>query len=285
MVIPSEKAHLVVGVRQGGRDEVRGLDDGIAPEVGVHDPRAIADGPEPAYGDEDILAPPYARRPHHRVAGQPRPIIDEPIPDATSLAVVGVEAIVAELPQAAQVWIEASRPRRLRGRRLEDGEDRRPPVLGAPAGRAARMSVRTDPVLMHHGGVALDARSVGDLLRGKGDAQGAASVIRPYRGGIDQGQPVTTIRHDVAHGPSPVVDLKIDPRTRDAIRDKTVAHNEVVTRDVTPDPTVQALVSKAVTEAAPIANKAVGTITSDIVATEQPSGESVKTLHAGWPDF
>jgi 5'-nucleotidase len=37
---------------------------------------------------------------------------------------------------------------------------------------------------------------------------------------------------------------------------------------------VQALVSKAVTEAAPIANKAVGTITSDIVAAELPSGES-----------
>jgi hypothetical protein len=82
MVIPSEKAHLVVGIRQGGRDEVRGLDDGIAPEVGVHDPRAVADGPEPAYGDEDILAPPHARRPHHRVAGQPRPIIVELIPDA-----------------------------------------------------------------------------------------------------------------------------------------------------------------------------------------------------------
>jgi len=71
-----------------------------------------------------------------------------------------------------------------------------------------------------------------------------------------------------------VVDLKIDPKTRDAIRSKTVSHNEVVTRDVTPDPTVQALVSKAVTEAAPIANKAVGTITADIVAAQQPSGES-----------
>ncbi|WP_043730618.1 bifunctional metallophosphatase/5'-nucleotidase [Kutzneria sp. 744] len=71
-----------------------------------------------------------------------------------------------------------------------------------------------------------------------------------------------------------VVDLKIDPRTKDAIRSKTVAHNDVVTRDVTPDPTVQALVSKAVTQAAPIANKAVGTITSDIVAAQQASGES-----------
>jgi 5'-nucleotidase len=71
-----------------------------------------------------------------------------------------------------------------------------------------------------------------------------------------------------------VADLKIDPRTRDVIRSKTVAHNEIVTRDGTPDPAVQALVSKAVTEAAPIANKAVGSITADVVAAEQPSGES-----------
>lgn len=71
-----------------------------------------------------------------------------------------------------------------------------------------------------------------------------------------------------------VVDLKIDPRTRDVIRSQTVAHNEIVTRDVTPDPAAQALVSKAVTLAAPIANKAVGTIKSDIVAAQATSGES-----------
>ncbi|GHF57142.1 5'-nucleotidase [Amycolatopsis bartoniae] len=71
-----------------------------------------------------------------------------------------------------------------------------------------------------------------------------------------------------------VVDLKIDTRTRDVVRSATKAHNEVVTRDVTPDPAVQKLVDKAVTESAPIANKQVGTITADLKAAGAASGES-----------
>jgi hypothetical protein len=69
--------------------------------------------------------------------------------------------------------------------------------------------VRIDPVLMNDGGMALDARSLDDLLRGEREAQGVAAMIRPYRGRIDEGQPVAAIHHDVAHGPPPVVDLKI----------------------------------------------------------------------------
>ncbi len=71
-----------------------------------------------------------------------------------------------------------------------------------------------------------------------------------------------------------VVDLKIDKRTRDVVRPATVAHNEIVTRDVTPDPTVQALVDEASTKAAPIANEQVGTITADLVRAAPASGES-----------
>jgi 5'-nucleotidase len=71
-----------------------------------------------------------------------------------------------------------------------------------------------------------------------------------------------------------VVDFKIDRRTRDVIRSATTARNEIVTRDVTPDPTVQAIVTKAVTEAAPIGNRPVGSITADLVAAAAPSGES-----------
>jgi 5'-nucleotidase len=71
-----------------------------------------------------------------------------------------------------------------------------------------------------------------------------------------------------------VVDLQIDPRTKDAIRSKTVAHNEIVTRTVTPDPTVQAIVDKAKVKSAPLANRQIGSITADLVRAAGPSGES-----------
>lgn len=71
-----------------------------------------------------------------------------------------------------------------------------------------------------------------------------------------------------------VVDLKIDKRTRDVVRSATAAHNEIVTRDVTPDPAAQALVNEASTKAAPIANEPVGSITADLVRAAPVSGES-----------
>ncbi len=71
-----------------------------------------------------------------------------------------------------------------------------------------------------------------------------------------------------------VVDLKIDRRTRDVVRGETKAHNEIVTRDIDPDEDVQTLIDEAKAKAAPIANKAVGTITADLVAKGAPSGES-----------
>ncbi|TDV40139.1 bifunctional metallophosphatase/5'-nucleotidase [Actinophytocola oryzae] len=71
-----------------------------------------------------------------------------------------------------------------------------------------------------------------------------------------------------------VVDVKVDKRTRDVVRSATKAHNEIVTRDVTPDPTAQALADEARTKAAPIANEQVGSITADLVRAAPPSGES-----------
>jgi len=71
-----------------------------------------------------------------------------------------------------------------------------------------------------------------------------------------------------------VIDLRIDRRTRDVVRGETKAHNEIVTRDVTPDPTVAALVKDATTKSGPIANRQVGTITTDLVRAQGPSGES-----------
>ena len=70
-----------------------------------------------------------------------------------------------------------------------------------------------------------------------------------------------------------VVDVKLSRRTRDVIRADTVARNEVVTRTVTPDPTVQAIVDRAVTKSAPLANRAVGSITADLVRAAPSSGE------------
>jgi 5'-nucleotidase len=71
-----------------------------------------------------------------------------------------------------------------------------------------------------------------------------------------------------------VVDLKINQKSRDVVRSATVAHNEIVTRTVTPDPAVQKLVDEAKTKAAPIANRPVGTITADLPAAGAASGES-----------
>jgi hypothetical protein len=38
MVVPAEKPHLVVGVQQGSRHKIRGLDHGFALEVEANDP-------------------------------------------------------------------------------------------------------------------------------------------------------------------------------------------------------------------------------------------------------
>jgi len=69
------------------------------------------------------------------------------------------------------------------------------------------------------------------------------------------------------------IDLTIDHATHRVV-DK-VAQQHIVTRDITPDPTVQALVSQVVALAAPRANKVVGHIPSDLTAAQSPAGESL----------
>jgi 5'-nucleotidase len=71
-----------------------------------------------------------------------------------------------------------------------------------------------------------------------------------------------------------VIDLSINTKSRDVVRERSSAENIVVTRTVPADPDVQAIVSEAVTKSAPIANQQVGTIAADIVRTAAPSGES-----------
>ncbi|MEO3799434.1 bifunctional metallophosphatase/5'-nucleotidase [Nonomuraea sp. B1E8] len=70
------------------------------------------------------------------------------------------------------------------------------------------------------------------------------------------------------------VDLKVNARTRDIDRASIVADNHVVTRTVTADPEISAFVETWRDRVAPVANKAVGTITTDITNTAGPSGES-----------
>lgn len=71
-----------------------------------------------------------------------------------------------------------------------------------------------------------------------------------------------------------VVDIKIDKRTREVIRSATVARNHVVTRTVTPDPEIQAIIDLAKAKSGPIANRPVGTIARDIPRAQNPAGES-----------
>ncbi|KOV79402.1 bifunctional UDP-sugar hydrolase/5'-nucleotidase [Nocardia sp. NRRL S-836] len=71
-----------------------------------------------------------------------------------------------------------------------------------------------------------------------------------------------------------VVDLKIDRRTRDVVRTATKADNKIVTRTVAADPEVQAVIDLAKQKSGPIANKKIGTISSDVLRAQNPAGES-----------
>lgn len=150
------------------------------------------------------------------------------------------------------------------------------------------LGVRTQVVLLHQGdntegGGPDDCRTV------PGAATAIAKAASPSVDVIFTGhshQQYNCVVNDPAGNPRTViqgasfgrllsvVDLKVDKSTRDVIRSATTAHNEIVTRDVTPDPKVQTLVTEAVTKAAPIANKPVGSITADLVRAQAASGES-----------
>ncbi|MFI7676852.1 bifunctional metallophosphatase/5'-nucleotidase [Actinophytocola sp. NPDC049390] len=151
-----------------------------------------------------------------------------------------------------------------------------------------RLGIRTQVVLVHQGdntegGGPDDCRTV------PGPATAIARAASPsvdvvFTGHSHQqynctvtdpaGEPRTLVQGASFGRLLSVVDLKIDKRTRDVVRAATTAHNEIVTRTVTPDPAIQALVDEAKTKAAPIANEQVGTITADLVRAAPESGES-----------
>ncbi|MFE3172048.1 bifunctional metallophosphatase/5'-nucleotidase [Amycolatopsis sp. NPDC059090] len=153
-----------------------------------------------------------------------------------------------------------------------------------------RLGVKAQVVLLHQGDEALPGAGPNDCkVQPDGEAGTIAKNVTPKVDAIftaHSHQQYNCVINDPAGQPRPViqgasfgrllsvVDLKIDRRTRDVVRSQTKAHNEIVTRDVTPDPAVTKLVDEAKTKAAPIANKQVGTITADLPAAGGPSGES-----------
>ena len=134
-----------------------------------------------------------------------------------------------------------------------------PHVAACSTGSASRRQI----VLMHQGD---DTEGGGPndckLVPGPATAiaQNASAVGRRRSSPAHSHQQYNCAVTDPAGNPRPliqglsfgrllsVVDLKIDKRTRDVVRDETVAHNEIVTRTVTPDPAVQALVDEAKTQ-------------------------------------
>ncbi|MEW2501809.1 MULTISPECIES: bifunctional metallophosphatase/5'-nucleotidase [unclassified Amycolatopsis] len=152
------------------------------------------------------------------------------------------------------------------------------------------LGIKAQVVLLHQGDETLPGAGPNDCkVAPGGEADVIAKNVSPKVDAIFTGhshQQYNCVINDPAGQPRPViqgasfgrllsvVDLKIDLRTRDVIRSQTKAHNEIVTRDVTPDPAVAKLVDEAKTKSGPIANKQVGTITADLTAAGAPSGES-----------
>jgi 5'-nucleotidase len=150
------------------------------------------------------------------------------------------------------------------------------------------LGVRTQVVLMHQGDET-EGGGPNDCRTDPGPATAIAKAASPsvdviftghshqqYDCVIDDpaGNPRTVIQGASFGRLLSVVDLKIDKRTRDVVRSATKAHNEIVTRTVTPDPAAKALADEAATKSAPIANRPVGTITTDVVRAQGASGES-----------
>ncbi|HET8559958.1 MAG TPA: bifunctional metallophosphatase/5'-nucleotidase [Marmoricola sp.] len=69
-------------------------------------------------------------------------------------------------------------------------------------------------------------------------------------------------------------ELKYDRRTQDIVRSSVVSNNELVTRDVQPDPEESALVATYKELVKPIASKVIGHITADVTRTGNAAGES-----------
>ncbi|WP_372667405.1 bifunctional metallophosphatase/5'-nucleotidase [Amycolatopsis kentuckyensis] len=148
--------------------------------------------------------------------------------------------------------------------------------------------VKSQIVLLHQGD-STELEGPNDCKVLPGPATAIAKAVTPKVDAIFTGhshQQYNCVINDPAGQPRPViqgasfgrllsvVDLKISLKTRDVVRSQTKAFNEIVTRTVTPDPAVAALVANAVAKSGPIANKQIGTITADLKAAGNAAGES-----------
>ncbi|MGW4521144.1 bifunctional metallophosphatase/5'-nucleotidase [Amycolatopsis sp. NPDC004378] len=148
--------------------------------------------------------------------------------------------------------------------------------------------VKAQIVLLHQGD-STELEGPNDCKVLPGPATAIAKAVTPKVDAIFTGhshQQYNCVINDPAGQPRPViqgssfgrllsvVDLKISLKTRDVVRSQTKAFNEIVTRTVTPDPAVTALVDDAKAKSGPIANKQVGTITEDLKAAGNAAGES-----------
>lgn len=161
-------------------------------------------------------------------------------------------------------------------------------AINRAADQLDRFGVKAIVVLLHQGdntegGGPNDCRTTPGPAREI--AQKASAKVDVIFTGHSHQQYVCSI-NDPANQPRPVlqgasfgrilstVDARIDWRTRDIVRSSVKAQNFVVTRDVAEDARTKALVEEAKAKAAPIANRAVGSITADVTRTAAPSGES-----------
>ncbi|SFA78357.1 5'-nucleotidase [Amycolatopsis marina] len=151
-----------------------------------------------------------------------------------------------------------------------------------------RLGVKSQVVLLHEGDNT-EGGGPNDCTVTPGPAAQIAEKAAPQVDAFFTGhshQQYSCMIDDPAGNPRPVlqgasfgrllsvVDLTIDRKTRDVVRDKTKAHNEIVTRDVEADADVLELIDRANEKAAPIANEPIGTITADLVRAGGESGES-----------
>ncbi|MGW0892440.1 bifunctional metallophosphatase/5'-nucleotidase [Saccharopolyspora sp. NPDC002578] len=152
-----------------------------------------------------------------------------------------------------------------------------------------RFGIKAQVVLLHQGDEATGGGPDSCELEPGGPATRIATEASPKVDAVFSAhshQQYNCTATDPAGAPRPVVqgasfgrllsvlDLSIDRATRDVVRERSSARNEIVTRDIAPDAETVALVEEAREKAAPIANRAVGTITGDLLKAAAPSGES-----------
>lgn len=84
-----------------------------------------------------------------------------------------------------------------------------------------------------------------------------------------------TVLQGASHGRIvSVADLTIDRESRDVLRDRTHAFNQVVTHDIAPDPRTQQFVDRAVDKSRDVAERFVGRIAADLTRDTTAGGES-----------